>query len=453
MTEQKKLQHPLKNRHIQMIALGGVIGTGLFFGAAKSIQSTGPSIILSYILGGLVIYIIMRALGEMTVHHPSSGSFSDYANRYINSYAGFIAGWTAWFEYTVVCMVELTAVTFFLDYWIPGLPHWLICLGLLLVFTMVQLISVRLFGEFEFWFAGIKIAAIILMLLFSAYLITFNPHIHAGTVTSLHSYASLDVFFASGTKGFLFSLAIVIFSFGGTEFVSIAAGEAENPRKSIPQAISGVIVRIILFYILTILAIICLYPFNKLNANVSPFVDVFKEIGIHQAADVMNAVAITAALSAFNSCMYAASRILFSLAEQGSAPKRLAKLNKINIPSKALLFTSFCILISVIVNYVFPEKAIMYLLTIATCAILTCWFLILLTQVYFRKKVALEKISYRLILYPFSNIFAMCFLIMVMFIMLWMDDMRASVIVTPIWIFALSIFYAFNKKIRNKNNG
>ena len=150
MTEQKKLQHPLKNRHIQMIALGGVIGTGLFFGAAKSIQSTGPSIILSYILGGLVIYIIMRALGEMTVHHPSSGSFSDYANRYINSYAGFIAGWTAWFEYTVVCMVELTAVTFFLDYWIPGLPHWLICLGLLLVFTMVQLISVRLFGEFEF---------------------------------------------------------------------------------------------------------------------------------------------------------------------------------------------------------------------------------------------------------------------------------------------------------------
>ena len=453
MTEQKKLQHPLKNRHIQMIALGGVIGTGLFFGAAKSIQSTGPSIILSYILGGLVIYIIMRALGEMTVHHPSSGSFSDYANRYINSYAGFIAGWTAWFEYTVVCMVELTAVTFFLDYWIPGLPHWLICFGLLLVFTMVQLISVRLFGEFEFWFAGIKIAAIILMLLFSAYLITFNPHIHAGTVTSLHSYASLDVFFASGTKGFLFSLAIVIFSFGGTEFVSIAAGEAENPRKSIPQAISGVIVRIILFYILTILAIICLYPFNKLNANVSPFVDVFKEIGIHQAADVMNAVAITAALSAFNSCMYAASRILFSLAEQGSAPKRLAKLNKINIPSKALLFTSFCILISVIVNYVFPEKAIMYLLTIATCAILTCWFLILLTQVYFRKKVALEKISYRLILYPFSNIFAMCFLIMVMFIMLWMDDMRASVIVTPIWIFALSIFYAFNKKIRNKHNG
>ena len=445
-----KLQGKLKNRHIQMIALGGVIGTGLFFGAAKSIQSTGPSIILSYILGGIVIYIIMRALGEMTVHHPSSGSFSDYANRYINNYTGFIAGWTAWFEYTVVCMVELTAVTFFLDYWIPGLPHWLICLGLLAVFTSVQLVSVKMFGEFEFWFAGIKIAAILMMLFFSAYLVTFNPHIHAGTMENLHSYQSLDVFFASGPKGFMFSLAIVIFSFGGTEFVSIAAGEAENPRKSIPRAISGVILRIILFYVLTMIAIICLYPFNKLNANVSPFVDVFKQIGINQAADVMNAVAITAALSAFNSCLYAGSRMLFSLAKQGSAPSKFALTNNVNIPRNALLFTSFCILISVVVNYIFPEQAIMYLLTIATCAILTVWFLILLTQIYFRKHTPIEKIDYKLILFPFSNIFAMCFLVMVMFIMLWIDDMRMSVIVTPLWLFVLSMLYVFKKKAQKK---
>ena len=443
-----QLKHKLKNRHIQMIALGGVIGTGLFFGAAKSIQSTGPSIILSYILGGIVIYIIMRALGEMTVFRPASGSFSDYAGKYINNYAGFIAGWTAWFEYTVVCMVELTAVTFFLDYWIPGLPHWLICLGLLILFTAVQLVSVKMFGEFEFWFAGIKITAIIFMLLFSAYLVTFNPKIHADTINNLHSYNNLNVFFASGTKGFLFSLVIVIFSFGGTEFVSIAAGEAENPKKSIPKAIQGVIARIIIFYILTILAIICLYPFNKLNGNISPFVDVFKEIGINRAADVMNAVAITAALSAFNSCLYAASRMLFSLAQHGSAPQKLSDINKVNIPSKALLFTSLCILISVIVNYMFPEKAIMYLLTIATCAILTCWFIILLTQIYFRKKHSEDEISYKLILYPFSNLFAMTILVIVMFIMLWMDDMRMSVIVTPIWILTLSIFYALHQKIR-----
>ena len=365
MTAKDKLVHKLKNRHIQMIALGGVIGTGLFFGAAKSIHSTGPSIILSYILGGLIIYIIMRALGEMTVYQPSSGSFSDYANRYISNYAGFISGWTAWFEYTVVCMVELTAVAFFLDYWITGIPHWLICLGLLAIFTMIQLISVQLFGEFEFWFAGIKIVAIILMLFLSAYLVTFNPQIHAGVKDNLHSYSQMSVFFSSGIKGFLFSLVIVVFSFGGTEFVSIAAGEAENPKKSIPRAISGVIARIIIFYVLTIIAILCLYPFNKLNSNISPFVDVFKQIGIDQAATVMNAVAITAALSSFNSIFYAGSRMLFSLSKQGSAPQYFSHTNKNNIPARATLFTSLCIVIGVIINYVFPEKAIMYLLVIA----------------------------------------------------------------------------------------
>jgi L-asparagine transporter-like permease len=448
MTDKNQLKHKLKNRHIQMIALGGVIGTGLFFGSAKSIQSTGPSIILSYILGGIVIYIIMKALGEMTVYRPSSGSFSDYATSYVSKYAGFITGWTAWFEYTVVCMVELTAVTFFLDYWMPGLPHWAICLGLLFAFTLVQLVSVKLFGEFEFWFAGIKIAAIVLMLGFSAYLVFFNSAVHASTISNLHSYDSLNVFFASGPKGFFFSLAIVIFSFGGTEFISIAAGEAENPRKSIPQAINSVIVRIILFYVLTILAIICLYPFNKLSGNTSPFVDVFKEIGIDRAADVMNAVAITAAMSAFNSCLYASSRMLFSLARQDSAPKFLSHVNKTDIPRNAILATSFCVLISVIVNYAFPEKAIMYLLTVATCAILITWTFILITQIYFRNRVDNNKIEYKLNLYPFSNIFAISFLILVMFIMLFIDDMRLSVLVTPFWIFALSMIYLLTKKTK-----
>ena len=449
-----KLQHKLKNRHIQMIALGGVIGTGLFFGSAKSIQSTGPSIILSYILGGIVIYIIMRALGEMTVYKPSSGSFSDYADSYVSKYAGFIVGWNAWFEYAVVCMVELTAVTFFLDYWMPWLPHWAICFGLLVIFTLIQLISVKMFGEFEFWFAGIKIAAIIVMIGFGSYLIFFNPNIHAGTISNLQTYDNLNVFFASGAKGFFISLAIVIFSFGGTEFVSIAAGEAENPQKSIPQAISSVIFRIILFYILTILVIICLYPFNKLNANTSPFVDVFKQIGIDRAADVMNVVAITAALSAFNSCLYASSRMLFSLAKQNSAPKFLSRTNSNNIPSNALIATSTCILISVIINYLYPKQAIMYLLTVATCAILITWIFILITQIYFRNKVDIDKITYRLILYPFSNIFAMVFLTLVMVIMLWIDDMRFSVLIRPrrlVTLFSIFIIPKYFITIAQRN--
>ena len=375
------LQHKLKNRHLQMIAIGGVIGTGLFFGSAKSIQMTGPSIILSYLLGGLVIYIIMRALGEMVVDHPNSGSFSEYANRYLGNYAGFIIGWTAWFEYTVVCMLEVTAVTFFLDYWFPGLPHWQVCLGILLFFTALNLMSVRLFGEFEFWFAGIKVVVILAMLILTCYLIFFKNGLNPQIGEYIHS----NVLFAGGSQGLMLSLVVVMFSFGGIEFVTIAAGEAENPQKSIPMAINGVIIRIIFFYVLTMIAIICLYPFAKLNANISPFVDVFDKIGIPAAAGVMNLVAITAALSAFNSCLYASSRMYFNLASNGYAPKVFATVNKkTGIPVASVLLTSASIFIAIIVNYVYPEKAIMYLLTIVTAAILIVWFIILLTQLKFR---------------------------------------------------------------------
>jgi AAT family amino acid transporter/aromatic amino acid transport protein AroP len=244
----------LKNRHLQMIALGGAIGTGLFFSTATSIHLTGPSLVLSYILGGLVLYIIMRAVGEMTVDYPCPGAFSEYANRYIGSYAGFISGWSAWFEYTVVCMVEVTASTVFIDYLIPWLPHWILCLAILIFFTSINLLSIRTFGEFEFWFAGVKIVAIILMILFTVYLVIFDHKLNPDFL----SYAKPSIFFAGGFKGFAASCAIVIFSFGGSEFVSIAASETENPAKNVPKAINGVIFRIILFYVLTILAIIFL---------------------------------------------------------------------------------------------------------------------------------------------------------------------------------------------------
>ena len=440
------LQHKLKNRHLQMIAIGGVIGTGLFFGSAKSIQMTGPSIVLSYLLGGLVIYIIMRALGEMVVDHPNSGSFSEYAHRYLGKYAGFIVGWTAWFEYTVVCMVEITAVTFFLDYWFPGISHWQVCLGILILFTVINLMSIRLFGEFEFWFAGIKVFVIVAMLALTCYLIFFKH----GLNPQIGEYTQSNILFAGGLQGFMLSLVIVMFSFGGTEFVTIAAGEAENPQKSIPTAINGVILRIVLFYVLTMLAIICLYPFAKLSANISPFVDVFDKIGIPVAADIMNAVAITAALSAFNSCMYASSRMFFNLASNGYAPKRFAQVNKQSgIPVASVLLTSFSILLAVLVNYLFPEKAIIYLLTIVTAAILIVWFIILLTQLKFRlqKNTKNENLSYKLGWFPYSNIFAMIMILVVAGVMTQMPDMKLSVYVTPLWVIGLSVIYYIRKKL------
>jgi L-asparagine transporter-like permease len=442
----QKLEHKLKNRHLQMIALGGVIGTGLFFGSAKSIHQTGPSIVLAYLLGGFVIYIILRALGEMTVDDPNPGSFSQYATNYIGNYAGFISGWSAWFQYTVVCMVELTAATVFFDYFIPGVPHWILCTFILIFFTAINLISVKAFGEFEFWFAGIKIVTIVLMLLFSGYLIFFGHNNNP----ELGQYLNPDLFFAGGYKGFAISFVIVVFSFGGSEFVSIAAGEAENPQRNVPKAINGVIIRILLFYILTMLAIILLYPFKNLSTNISPFVDIFRKMGFAAAAGAMNMVAITAALSAFNSCLYSASRMLFNLSKNGHAPRYfISSRSGSHVPRRAILATSIAIALSVLINYLFPQNAIMYLLTIATGAILIVWFIILITQIYFRKHKDANniKLKYKLLLFPYTNIIAMVALIFVMIVMTQMNDMRLSVFVTPLWIFGLSIFYILHKKL------
>lgn len=445
MRNLENLKHKLKARHLQMIALGGVIGTGLFFGSGKSIHLTGPSIVLSYLLGGTVIYIILRALGEMTVYSPSSGAFSEYANRYVNHYAGFVAGWSAWFEYTVVCMVELTAVTIFLDSLIPGLPHWLVCLVLLILFVTVNLLSVSLFGEFEFWFAGIKIVTIVAMILLGVYLIVFKH----GMTAEVTQYKNINLFFAGGAKGFIISLVIVVFSFGGSEFIGIAAGESQNPQKSVPRVINGVIIRIILFYILTMAIIILLYPYQKLSTHISPFVDVFQKIGLHNAAIIMNLVAVTAALSAFNSCLYAASRIFYNLANNGYAPKYFRGVTKnSHIPKHAILLTGLIIGIVVIINYLYPTNAIMYMLTIATSSILIVWFIILVTQIYFRKQKNKEgvKLSYKLGWFPYTSIFAMLVLITVLIAMTQMEDMRLSVYVAPVWILILSIFYVLRKK-------
>lgn len=432
----------LKNRHIQMIALGGAIGTGLFFGAAKSIQITGPSILLSYVIGGLVMYIIMRALGEMVVHEPNSGAFSYYAQKYVGDYLGFLSGWYAWFEYTIVCMLEITAVTFFLDIWFPSFPHWIIVAAILGIFFIINIINVSLFGEFEFWFAGIKVATIIAMILFAIYLMVGDPIIHASSMQNIQQSFNQD-FFAHGIQGFLFSMVLVVFSFGGTQFVGIAAADADNPQKSVPRAISGVIFRIVIFYIGTLAVIICLYPWNKLSSEISPFVDVFQKIGIQSAAMVMNVVAITAALSAFNSCLYAAARMLSNLSKQGSAPKFLSSTNANGIPYKAVIATCLIITIAVWLNYLYPKTAIIYLIAIATTSIIVTWSTILICHLFFRKQV--KDCSYKLPLFPFANIIALIILIGIVGVMTQMDDMKFAAYLMPIWIIILSLIYLLKK--------
>ena len=434
-----KLKHGLSTRHILMIALGSAIGTGFFFGAGESIQLAGPAILLSYAIGGVMMYIIVRALGEMAVAEPSSGSFSYYAYKYIGSYAGFVSGWNYWFNYIIVCMLELTATSIFMDYWFPNSVHWLITLVVMLIFTGINLLNVKWFGEFEFWFAGIKVLTVICLILFGVYILSFSPSSNQGVsnVANLWEYGG---FFAHGWSGFLFSFVVVVFSFGGTELVGITAGEAENPKKTIPLAINGIIVRIILFYLATLAIIMCLYPWNKINAQISPFVDVFKQIGISKAASLMNLVAITAALSSLNSGIYGTARMVYNLSLQGNAPKQFKKLSLKGIPSTAIIFSIICIAFTVWLNYLYPKQIFNILLSVATIAAIINWITILITHACFKRKFKGES-SYKTLLYPLSSIVAVAFLVMVATIMYFMPSFRMAIIIAPIWLALLSLAY------------
>lgn len=444
-----KLKHALSTRHILMIALGSAIGTGFFFGAGESIKLAGPAILLSYAIGGIMMYIIVRALGEMAVAEPSSGSFSYYAYKYIGNYAGFISGWNYWFNYIIVSMLELTATSIFMDYWFPNVTHWIVTLIVMLVFTGINLLNVKLFGEFEFWFAGIKVTTVICLVLFGIYIIGFN---HTGNqgVSNIANLWDNGGFFANGWHGFIFSFVVVVFSFGGTELVGITAGEAENPDKTIPMAINGIIVRIILFYIATLAIIMCLYPWNKINSNISPFVDVFHQIGINKAASLMNLVAITAALSSLNSGIYGTARMVYNLANQNNAPAFMRKVSQKGIPANAIIFSVICIALTVLLNYLYPKKIFNILLAIATIAAIINWLTILLTHASFKLK-SVASSRYPALAYPLSSIVAAIFLVFVASVMYFMPDMKLAIIIAPVWLAFLSVAYLIKIKLgKNK---
>lgn len=443
-----KLKHGLTSRHILMIALGSAIGTGFFFGSGGSIKLAGPAILLSYSIGGIMMYIIVRALGEMAVAEPSSGSFSYYAYKYIGNYAGFVSGWNYWFNYIIVCMLELTATGIFMDYWFPQSVHWIITLVVIVLFTGINLLNVRMFGEFEFWFAGIKVVTVICLVLFGLYILGFGNN-HQQSVSNVSNLWQNGGFFANGLQGFLFSFVVVVFSFGGTELVGITAAEAENPRKTIPMAINGIIVRILLFYIATLAIIMCLYPWNKIDSHISPFVDVFQQIGIAKAASLMNLVAITAALSSLNSGIYGTARMVYNLGLQGNAPQAMTKVSAKGSPTNAIIFSIICIGLTVFLNYLYPKQIFNILLSIATIAAIINWITILVTHINFKRK--FTGIShYPIFFYPLSSVIAIIFLVMVAGIMYFMPDFRLAIIIAPIWLCLLSIGYLIKTKIMGK---
>ncbi|MGM9967680.1 MAG: amino acid permease [Rummeliibacillus sp.] len=449
--QKKKLQRGLDNRHIQLIALGGSIGVGLFYGSSATIQMGGPSILLSYLIGGLVIFTIMRALGEMAVDEPVSGSFSSYANRYLGTFAGYLTGWTYWFMWVVVGMAEISVVGVYVNYWFPDTPNWLVALVVLIVFTMVNLANVKAYGEFEFWFALIKVVAIIGMILFGLGIIFFGIG-NGGQPIGIDNLWAHGGLLPNGINGMIMSFVLVMFSFGGVELVGITAGEAKNPQRSIPKAINNVIWRILIFYIGALGIMMILYPWDKIGTNGSPFVLIFDKVGIPGAANLINFVVITAALSAFNSGLFASGRMLYNLSLQNNGPKFFGKLSKNGSPRRGILFSSLFLLVAVFLNYIVPEKVFMYISAVATVAVITSWTIILLTHLKFRKsksKAEIGKLAFKMPLYPVSSYLALAFLAFVIVLMGFIKDMRIALIVAPIWF--LILYIGFNIKKRNNN--
>ena len=445
MDEEGKLTRGLKNRHLQMIALGGAIGTGLFYGSASTIALAGPAVMLSYLLGGIVIFFIMRMLGEMAVDEPVSGSFSYYAAKYWGGFPGFLSGWNYWFNYVIVSMAELTAVGIYMNYWLPDLPQWLSALICLVVITVINLVNVRAYGEMEFWMAIIKVSAIVCMIVLGAYLIFAGPQ---GFPDNLSNLWSQGGFFPNGAWGVALSVVVVMFSFGGIELIGITAGEADDPDHTIPKAINQVIWRILIFYVGTMAVLMALWPWNQVGKEASPFVQIFSNVGIPAAAHILNFVVLTAAISVYNSAIYSNSRMLYGLAESGEAPAFFKRLSAHGVPMNGIFVSSGITLLVVAVNYFFPGKVFMYLLSIAVAAAVISWVTIAVTHLKFRQYCAEQghDTKFKSLFYPFTNYLCLAFLAGIILLMTQIPDMQMAVIVLPIWLLVLGLGYSYKKK-------
>ncbi|APU48637.1 amino acid permease [Acinetobacter junii] len=447
--EQGNLKHGLSNRHIQLIALGGAIGTGLFLGISQSIKLAGPSVILGYAIAGFIAFLMMRQLGEMVVQEPVSGSFSHFAYKYWGSFAGFMSGWNYWVLNILVCMAELSAIGLYIQYWWPEIPTWASALVFFLLINGINLLHVKLFGEMEFWFSIVKILAILAMIGFGSYLLATGT---AGSQAGISNLWALGGFFPFGVEGLVMAMAVIIFAFGGIELFGITAAEARDPDKTLPKAVNQIIYRILIFYIATLFVLFALFPWNQMAEGGSPFVMVFASLDSQGVATMLNFVILTAAVSVYNGTSYCSSRMLLGLAQQGNAPKFLKKINKNGIPTNAVLVSAFVTVLCVILNYIFPEKAFGLLMMLVVAAIVINWIVISWTHLKFRKAMLAqgETTKFPSIAYPFSNYLCIVFMLGILVVMSLTADMRIAVMMIPAWILCLMLAYAVKlRKLRN----
>ncbi len=436
----QQMNRSLKSRHIQLMALGGTIGTGLFLGAGKAIRAAGPAILLAYLITGIVCFGIMRALGELLMANLKYRSFMEAIRDYLGNRVSFITGWAYWACWLALAMAEITAIGLYIQIWLPNVPQWVPGLITLLIFLCLNLITVNVFGEIEFWFAMIKVVAILILIAVGAFMMVIQFKSRGGYVASPANLVADHGFFATGIKGFVMSFQMVVFAFVGIEMVGVTAAEAENPRQVIPKAINDIPIRILLFYIGALAVIMCIYPWNRLSPTNSPFVLVFRDAGLRGAASVVNFVVITAAASACNSSIYTTGRMLAELTADAHRPgiRRIARLSKHQVPALAVVISSIVIGVAAILNLLMPGAVFTLVSSVATTSFLFIWAAIIGAHLRYIKQHPHDR-TFKMPGAPFTDYLVLAFLAFVLVVLCLDKQTFAALIFTLIWFGLLTV--------------
>nr|WP_279592731.1 amino acid permease [Lentilactobacillus kefiri] len=443
----------LKNRHVQLIALGGTIGTGLFLGAGQSIHLAGPSIILAYGIAGLACFLLMRALGELLVSDVESNSFVFFIKKYLGEKMGFVIGWTYWMCWIAIAMAEVTASGLYVQFWFPNIPIWLTGLVLLLILFIINIVAVSAFGETEFWLAIIKIVAIVALILIGIVLVAIHyktPYGHASLMNVVDGG-----FFATGAKGFVLSFQMVLFSFAGIEMIGMTASETQDPLVTIPKSINEVPTRVLLFYIGSLLALMSIFPWQHVSPTSSPFVQVFAGVGIRSAAVIINFVVLTAAISACNSSLFTTGRMLFSLTYNGKSKfsQKVGSLSRRQIPFNAILFSTAVIAVIVLLSIMMPGDVFSFISSVATTCFLFVWGMIVLAHLKYRRSIQKagreKKLKFKMPLFPLTDYFVLIFMVFVAFVLTLKTDTLIALVGSVIWLIGLFVFKSLTDKVKD----
>ncbi|MFD7337902.1 amino acid permease [Streptomyces violascens] len=432
----------LKSRHVNMIAIGGAIGTGLFLGAGGRLADAGPSLFIAYAVCGVFAFLVVRALGELVLYRPSSGAFVSYAREFLGEKGAFAAGWMYFLNWVTTGIADITAVATYTHYWglFSDIPQWVIALVALAVVLTVNLISVKFFGELEFWFAIVKVSALVIFMAIAIFLLV-TRHPVDGTTPGPSLITDHGGVFPNGVLPMLLIIQGVVFAYASVELVGVAAGETENPEKIMPKAINSIMWRVGLFYVGSVVLLSMLLPWNTYSAGQSPFVTVLSHIGVPAAGGVMNLVVLTAAMSSLNSGLYSTGRILRSMAMSGSAPKFTGVMSRTQVPYGGILLTSGICVLGVGLNFVVPADAFEIVLNFAAIGILSTWGMIMICHLLFWRKTQageLSRPSYRLPGSPWTEIVTLGFLLSV-FVLMYADGgaSRTTVLCLPLIVAAL----------------